>query len=59
MSEETLTITTWLARQFFDPHKENGLLVAELDRRLPGPLCSIAAISPRRPDLYKPHRGTE
>ena len=46
MSEETLTITTWLASQFFDPHKENGLLVAELDRRLPGPLCSIAAISP-------------
>ena len=46
MSEETFTITTWLARQFFDPHKENGLLVAELDRRLPGPLCSIAAISP-------------
>lgn len=46
MSEETLTITTWLARQFFDTHKENGLLVAELDRRLPGPLCSIAAISP-------------
>lgn len=45
MSEETLTITTWLARQFFDPHKENGLLVAELDRRLPGSLCSIVAIS--------------
>ena len=46
MSEKTLTITTWLASQFFDPHKKNGLLVAELDRRLPGSLCSIAAISP-------------
>lgn len=46
MSEEKLTIITWLARQFFDTHKDNGWLIAELDRRLPGPLCSIAAISP-------------
>lgn len=46
MSEENLTITSWLAHQFFDMHKDNGWLVAELDRRLPGPLCSIAAISP-------------
>lgn len=46
MSEEKLTITTWLTRQFFDIHKDNGWLVAEMDRRLPGPLCSIATISP-------------
>lgn len=45
MSEEKLTITTWLAHQFFDIHKDNGWLIAELDRRLPGHLCSIAAIS--------------